>query len=228
MAVALIILAVYAFVSAGVARILVDAERAAPAGAEARREQFAVFRFGRWLEGARTLWLRVFWIYNGTWGLYGLIVLVPLLITALLMYAANRAENPLGIAAAGCFGFALTVIVALPLAYVFGAWTEKAVVVCVTRELTARAALRSGWDEMRRDFLRHFLVFFLISLISAGVGVALSGFFAPLASVAAPTRDLWTLFFGPVQIVSIGVRLAVSSAVDVWIVACFAAMTGDH
>jgi hypothetical protein len=224
-----VILAVHAFFTAGSTRIFVDGERAAAGDAVVRREQFAAFRSERWMEGARRWWVRLFWIYNGTYSVFGLIVLAPLLLTALLMYMGFRAESPAGIAVAGCGGLALALIVSLPATFLVGMWTQKAVVVCVGRDLSAREAMRVGWREVRARLLPHFLIYFLITIISSGVGGLLSGMFTPFAMMgAAKPNDIVALLTGPVQMASFGLQMAVAAGVQSWLVACFAAMTEDH
>jgi len=226
-AITLVMIAIHAVVVAGATRIFVDAERAAPDVPELRREQFAVFTMERWRAGASAAWLRIFWIYNGTWGLCGLILLVPMLLVTALTIVAVRAENAPAIVAATCGGTALLLVVSIPLALVIAVWTQKATVICVARDTTAREALRSGWRESRADFLRHFVVFFLITLVTAGASALMSGVFAPF-SFSMRANDLAGLLFGPMQIVSFTVQSAVSNAVGSWLIASFAAMTEDR
>ena len=226
-AITLIIVAIHAFVSAGATRVYVDAERAVPDAPQLRREQFDVFTFERWSAGARGAWLRVFWIYNGAWGFAGLILLLPVAIIGALEAWAVSAENVGGIVAASCGGMALLVIIGIPLAFVTAIWSQKAVVIGLARGLAAREALRAGWAEARADFLRHFVIFFLITIISAGASTVLSGFFTPFSFM--PRHNDWaSLLFGPVQIVSFTLQSAVSNAVGCWLTACFAAMTEER
>jgi hypothetical protein len=227
LAIGLVMVVVHAFVSAGVTRIFVDAERAAPDTPELRREQFAAFTLERWSAGGRAAWLRLFWIYNGTWGLYGLILLVPTLLFALLIVEAVSAENTAAIVASTCGGIALVVGIGVLLAFVFAIWTQKAVVVCVARDVSAAEALRSGWREVRADFLRHFLVYLLITVVSAGASSVLSSAFAPF-TFGARVNNIVALLTGPVQIASFAVQMAIGNAVASWLIACYAAMTEER
>ena len=226
-AIAFVTLAIHAVVTAGATRIYVDAERAAPDVPELRREQFAVFTMERWSDGVRAWWLRIFWIYNGAWGYAALLFLLPLLLIVLLLAAAMSAGNMAVTIAASCGGLALLVLVAIPLGLVTSIWAQKAIVICVARDTSARDALRSGWRETRADFLRHFVIFFLITMISVGASALTSTLFAPLSF---PTRPdgLASLVFGPMHIVSLAVQSAISSAVGLWLIASFAAMTGER
>jgi len=219
--------AVHAFVTAGAVRIFVDAERAVPETPEPRREQFAAFALERWSEGGRAAWLRLFWIYNGTWGLYGLLLLVPTLLFALLISFAFSAENTAAIVAATCGGVALLFGIAVLLAFVIAIWTQKAVVVCIARDVSAAKAMRSGWAETRGDFLRLFLVYLLITVVAVGVSSVLSSAFTPF-TFGARVNNVVALLTGPVQIASFAVQMAVGSAVTSWLIACFAAMTTEE
>jgi len=221
----LIMVVVRAFVAAGAARIYVDADRAAGDGPDLRREQFDVFTLERWSDGARAAWWRLFWIYNGTWGMYGLILLIPVMLVGIVTVLAAASDAGVGpVVAVSCGGLALVILIAIPLALVIGMWTQKAVVVCVARNLTAGEALRDGWREARGDFLRHFLIYFLITIIAGGASAVFSGALAPLRFGMRPD-NLAELFTGPVQIASFFLQAAVSNGVGCWLVAAFAAMT---
>jgi len=221
----LIMVAVRAFVAAGATRIYVDADRAAGDAADLRREQFDVFTLERWSEGARAAWWRFFWIYNGTWGMYGLILLIPVMLVGIVTVLAAASDAGIGpVVIVSCGGLALVILIAIPLALVIGMWTQKAVVVCVARNLTAGDALRDGWREARADFLRHFLIYFLISIIAGGASAVFSSALAPLR-FGIRADNLAELFTGPVQIASFFLQAAVSNGVGLWLVAAFAAMT---
>ena len=222
--IALVSVAIHAVVTAGATRIYVDAERAAPDAPQLQREQFAVFTMERWSAGARAWWLRIFWIYNGAWFYASLIFLLPLLIVIALMSLAMSTDNMAATIAASCGGLALLVLVAIPVGIVTAMWAQKAVVICVARDIGARDALRDGWRETRADFLRHFVVFFLITIMSAGASALASTLFAPLSFPMHP-QGMTSILFGPMHIVSLAAQSAISSAVGLWMIASFAAMT---
>ena len=71
--VTIVLVAIHAFVEAGSARVFVDAERNATGDAP-KRDSFRVFNMDRWMQGGRTSWWTVFWIYNIVWGIGGLTV----------------------------------------------------------------------------------------------------------------------------------------------------------
>ena len=85
-------------------------------------------------------------------GLYGLILLVPTVVVGLLVSAAVSAENTAAIVASSCGGLALLIGIGVLLAFVFAIWTQKAVVVCVARDVSAAEALRSGWARCGPTF----------------------------------------------------------------------------
>jgi hypothetical protein len=228
LAIGTVMVAVHSFVTAGAARIYVDADRKVPDAEQLRREQFEAFTMERWSAGARGAWWRLFWIYNATWTMFGLILLIPVIVLALLTMIAALSDAGMGaVVAATCGGLALVVIVAIPLALVIGTWTQKAVVVCLARDAGTAEALRSGWREVRADFLRHFLIYFLISVVAGGASAFLSSALAPLR-FGFGSRDLITLFTGPVQVASFFLQAAASNAVGCWLIASFAAMTGER
>ena len=106
-------------------------------------------------------------------------------------------------------------------------WTQKAVVVCIARDVSAAKAMRSGWAETRGDFLRLFLVYLLITVVAVGVSSVLSSAFTPF-TFGARVNNVVALLTGPVQIASFAVQMAVGSAVTSWLIACFAAMTEER
>jgi hypothetical protein len=221
-------LAIHSFVMAGSTRIMVDAELRAPDTPDARREQFAVFTVERWMDGARAAWARVFWIYNGTWGVCGLIFLIPLIVIVILTILAAMTSNAGVVVGMTCLSIALMILLGVPLALVCAVWTQKAIVVCVARDIGAREALRSGWRESKADFLRHFVVLLLILLVSFGVASVLSAFTPFTLGFGSRDANLWTLFTGPAYLVLNCAQSAVTSGIGCWLIAAFAAMTEER
>jgi hypothetical protein len=225
-AIAGVLLAIHSFVEAGAARIFIDADRAAPETGDPQRAQFAVYTNERFFAGARAAWWRIFWIYNGTLGLFGLIVLIPLLLVLILTVATAAADSvplTLGIA---CGGLGLVTLVAIPTGLLVGMWSQKAVVVCVARDLPARDALRAGWREARADFGRHAGVFFVILVVSWGVAAMLS-VFAPFTSIGIARDNFLQLITAPMQITLSIAQNAMTNAVGCWLIAAFAALTTE-
>src|SRR6185437_3436976 len=95
-----VLMAIHSFVEAGSARVFVDAERNG-AGVTRSRESFRAFNMDRWLQGGRASWWTVFWIYNIVWGVGGLILLIPLLLTLGALFLVTETA---GIVAVTCGG----------------------------------------------------------------------------------------------------------------------------
>src|SRR5205807_55664 len=121
-----VLIAIHSFVEAGNAKIFVDAEHGAGATMPAPREKFRAFSMDRWLSGGRMSWWSVFWIYNATWSVAGLIIIIPLLLTlvGMLLVEENGARIALG-----CGGLAIAVIIGIPVAIIVAIWTQKAIAV---------------------------------------------------------------------------------------------------
>ena len=139
----LVLVAIHSFVEAGSAQVFVDAERRAKPVTAPRRDVFNVFSIDRWMAGGRQGWWSIFWIYNATWSVAGLIILIPLLITMVLMVAASEAA---GKVVAGCAGLLLSVIVAIPVAVVIPAQGVVAFVGAHPRDLGDAVGTEGGDD----------------------------------------------------------------------------------
>jgi hypothetical protein len=221
-----LLIAIHSFVEAGNARVFVDAERGAGRGA-AQRTAFRAFTIDRWLQGGRSSWWSVFWIYNVAWGIAGLIMLIPLLTTLAGMLAINE---PGGRVAIGCAGLVFTFLVVIPLALFVTVWTQKAIVVCVARAAMASAALRLGWAEIRNDFARHFSVAFLVFVIAFGGAMTISMLTAPLSFVRGVSHGdpVVNLAFAPMQILSSVLQGVFSAAVGLWFLASYVGLTEER
>jgi hypothetical protein len=219
----LVILAIHSFVEAGSARVFVDAERAAgPAGT---RPAFRVFNMERWMQGGRASWTTVFWIYNIVWGLGGLILLIPLILTLAAMPLASDVGPRIAIA---CGGLALTFVVLIPVAIAMAVLSQKAIAVAVARSTSARESIRAGWTEMRRDFGRHFAVAFLVIAISVGGAMAISTLAAPMRFAhSIGTAPFTSILFAPGQIISSFAQSVFSAAVGLWFLAAYIGLTEE-
>ena len=219
-----VLIAMYSFVEAGNTRVFVDAERAAGRTAMPQRATFRTFSMDRWLQGGRSSWWSIFWIYNVAWGIAGLIMLVPLLVTLAGMLAI---DEPGGRVAIGCAGLIFTFLVIIPLALLVAVWTEKAIAVCVARATTASAALRVSWAEIKKDFGRHFAVAFIVFVIAFGGAMTISMLTAPLSFVRGATNDPFNFAFAPAQILSSLAQSVFSAAVGLWFLASYVALTEE-
>lgn len=219
-----VLVAIHSFVEAGTAQVFVDAERRAKPVTAPRRDVFSVFSIDRWMAGGRQRWWSVFWIYNATWSVAGLIILIPLLVTMVLMLAVG---DTAGRVVTGCGGLLLTVIVAIPVGVVTAIWTQKAITICVARAATAGVALRSAWDEMRADFGRHLAVAFVLFMISVGGAMVISMLSLPF-QIGQQHHAVFSLAFAPLQFVSSFAQTIFSAAISAWFLASFVALTEDR
>jgi hypothetical protein len=220
----LVLVAIHSFVEAGTAQVFVDAERRAKPVTAPRRDVFSVFTIDRWMAGGRQGWWSIFWIYNATWSVAGLIILIPLLITMVLMVAVGDTAAKV---MAGCAGLLLAVIIAIPVGVVTAIWTQKAITICVARAATAGVALRSAWDEMRADFGRHLAVAFVLFMISIGGAMVISMLSLPF-QIGQQHNSVFSLAFAPLRIISSFAQTIFSAAVGAWFLASFVALTEDR
>ncbi len=220
----IVLIGIHAFVEAGSTRVFVDAERNG-SGVARTRESFRAFNMERWLQGGRASWWSVFWIYNIVWGVGGLVLLIPLLLTIAALFMVSA---PGGRIAVACGGLFLTFVVVVPLALVMMVLTQKAITVAVARSAAARPAVRAGWSEIRRDLGRHFAVAFIAFVIALGGSMIIGSFTGPMSIL----RDvghlpLMSIAFAPAQIFSSIAQTAFSAAVGLWFMAAYVALTEE-
>jgi hypothetical protein len=209
------ILMVHSFIEAGAAQIVVDAER---------QPALAAFSMERWLSGAKHSWWTLFWIYNIVWSVGLLFMLVPLIATLVFMLMVG---DNMGRIIIGCSGIAFAVLIMLPVSIVCALWTEKAIVIAVARNASARDASSIAWRELRADFGRHLGVGLIIIAISFGASIVVSSF-SIVANLSNQHAPLSGFAFAPMQIIGSLVHSVISAAVGVWLLACFAAMTEER
>jgi len=222
-----VLIAIHSFVEAGNARVFVDAERTVGAAPPPRREAFRAFTMDRWLQGGRASWWSVFWIYNVAWGLGGLIILIPLLLTIVGMIAVNDTGARVAV---GCGGLALSLLILIPIGVIIAVWTQKAIAICVARLATATVALRQGWEEIRRDLGRHLAVAFIVFVVAFGGAMTLSMFTAPMSMLRASSGapPFFNIAFAPAQIVTSILQGVFSAAVGLWFLASYVGMTEER
>ena len=221
-----VLIAIHSFVEAGNARVFVDAEHATRGVAAPGRDAFRAFSMDRWLKGGRISWWSVFWIYNLVWGFGGLILLIPLLLTILAMFAASEPGPRVAI---GCGGLVISLVVAIPVMILIGIWAQKAIAVCVARAATATAALKEGWDGIRADFGRHFAVAFIVFVVAFGGAMAISMFTMPMSMLrGASNTPFFAIAFAPAQIVVSFAQGVFSAAVGLWFLASYVGLTEER
>ncbi len=218
-----VLIGIHSFVDAGSARVFIDGERTANRTG-APRAAFNAFHIDRWLQGGRASWWSVFWIYNIAWGLGGLVMLIPLLVTLAGMLAVSEVGARLAI---GCGGLLISFLIILPTALVIAVWTQKAIAVTVARAATASDALSLSWSEIRRDFSRHFAVAFIVLVIAFGGSMVISLLSAPM-SMLRTQQPLSGFAFAPAQIVVSFAQSIFSAAVGLWFLASYVGLTEER
>lgn len=211
-------IAVHAFVQAGAVGIYLDAEEAAPPGAQIA--EFRRFDFTRFLDYGRRAWLPVFWIYNLAWGAYGAVLLVPL-IFLLLMMILYKDVTP--VIVGGCIVAAFVVIVAVLAAIVLDLWVQVATVLAVRTGRNARESLADSLALAKRQFgllLLAVAVRFGVSFASQAV---FSTFYFGIG--AASSVPFVGMILLPFHIMLIVAQMAVGFVVQHWFIAAVVAIS---
>lgn len=219
----ILFVAIHAFVEAGSARVYVDGEKIAGPQLEGPRMRYRVFSAERWVAGGRDGWWPVFWIYNIAWALLGLVLLIPLVPTALLMFLF-REQAPVA-ALSGCFGLLATFMLLLVGALVTAIWTNRAIAEWAVRRLGARDALSASWRAVRTDLGRHILIAVAIVVVSLAGSTffASFSFFAGIAE-SMGNSEIFVLVTLPIRILASLVSSAFSALVTGWYLASYTAL----
>jgi hypothetical protein len=220
--------ALHSFVEAGSARVYVDAERLAGPSNAGGRQRFRVFSMERWISGAKEGWWPVFWIYNATYGLAAMILLIPLLPTLIFMLMFR--EEPGAMAITGCLGLAMTLMLMIAVGLIVGIWTTRAIATWAARRGGVRDTLSAAWAGFKADIGRHVLVALVILVISFAVSGFFSSFgiFAAFAEMAGKDSPSTLLFTMPLRFVGSLLSTIVSVAISAWFLASFTAIATER
>lgn len=214
-------LVVHSFVFGGLVGSWIDGDRAGGVEPQTRRA-FARFSADRWLAHSQRAFLPVFIIYNVTWGLFSLVLVVPLAATLVvtLMLGTSSAIIPVT-----CGGLALTVILAFFLSIFTHVWTVIAVALSTGGKGEVRQPLRDAFRLMAQRaapvlvlLVMMTVIGFAVSGMSLGLNLS-SGIFrhSPGAGVALLPFDL---FLSAIQ-------SAASAVVSSWMVTGFVAIVEE-
>ena len=219
----LVFIMVHSFVEAGCARVAVDADRNAGPLTDGPRTRYRVFSMQRWIAGGKDGWWTLFWIYNFAWGVAGLILLIPLIPTALIMFFA-RGTAPVMIAT-GCIGLALALVLLIVVGIVTSMWTTRATANWAVDRSGAAAALSSAWAAIKADLGRHLLIALAVIVIA----MAGSSFFASFSYMAAFSeafghRGTISFFTIPLRLFGTFCNWVFSAFVTSWYLAAYAAL----
>jgi hypothetical protein len=216
--------AIHAFVEAGVARVLVDADRiAGPAVADART-RYRVFSMDRWMAGGKDGWWDVFLIYAAIWGIGGVILLIPAIALAVLMFLFREAEAAM--VAVSCLGLVMFFAIAFVVAIVMGMWTNRAIVQWANDRRGVSAAVSEGSRAVRADLGRHLAILVVIIAVSFGASIVFSSF-SFLAAVGETVTDSSPAFLMvtmPLRILVTVLGWGVSAFTTTWYLASYAAL----
>jgi hypothetical protein len=211
----IVAMAVHSFVQAGSMGIYLDGERLARG--VWTRPSFRAFAPDRWFSYGKRFWWQVFLIYNIIWGLFGLIVLIPLAVLTAAIYAARESEAVVPIACGGLF-----VVFALLFAggFVGTVWGDLAIAESVRAGVGAGESCRRGGRALRRHFAD------VVAIVAVAIAASLAGVFVFLGlyfliGLASSVPGL-SLLFLPIQIVASFGQTAFNVMLSSWFIAAFA------
>lgn len=213
-------IAVHSFITGGVAGIFLDADRIAPREQWTRR-QLAAFRPDSWMRHGLQTWWKIFIIYNLTWGIWSVILLLPLLLMIPLMMGIGESGAA---AAIGC------VVVGLWLGFAFVGsifvhlWTQLAILDCV-RERAILTPLRRGLSIFFGSFLK--IIALVILSIAVTFGIAGLSIAAQFGFEIGMNLGELALLLIPVQVVFSLLQTVISVFVNAWLMACFATIVNE-
>jgi hypothetical protein len=223
----LLLVALQSFIEAGCARIAVDGDRAAERKGRAPGPRFRVFSMSLWLQGATEGWLAVFWIYNLAWGFTVLFLFIPLLPTMAAMLLFRSSET--AVFAIGITGLILTVLSLVVIAIVTSVWTNRAIAGWAAHRESARAALRTAWRALKRDFARHVLVALAVFVV-AGTGSSILAGFGSFSLIGQSMSQTALINFVtmPVRLAGWLLSSAFSAAIAAWFLSAYAALAVEE
>jgi len=217
----------HSFVEAGCVRVFVDADRIAGPELIGPRTRYRVFSFDRWLAGAKSGWWTIFWIYNVVWAVALLVLLIPLVPTAIGIVLLHKHEG--AAVAIGCLGLAVTFFFLFLTMIVAALWCNRAIADWAVRGSGALKAVEDAWAEIRRDLGRHLLTALAIFVVSMTAGGFFSGisFMAGLTEAMGGDNKFFMFASIPVRILISLLNYAFSSAIASWFIATYAAIATD-
>ena len=215
---------VHAYVEAGCARVFVDADLTAGPATTGAKGRYRVFSVSRWFAGAREGGWRVFWIYNLAWSVAALILLIPLIPVAILMFVFRG--NPAVSAGVGCLGILVVLLFGIVLCLVTGMWTNRAIANWAAQRTTARHALATGWRAVKTDFGRHLLITLAIIVVAlAGSSVFSSFSMFGSFNTSIHGRDVFNLVTAPLRMIGTILSWGFSSLIGSWYLASYSALS---
>lgn len=220
---AFVFVLVHAYVEAGCARVLVDADRAAGPVVAGPRQRYRLFTMDRWLAGAKEGGWVVFWIYNLAWTLAALLLLIPLIPVAALMLVFR--DNPAVAAGVGCLGLAIFMLFAMVVGITTGMWTNRAIANWAAHRSGAREALATGWRAVKTDFGRHILVALAVIVVAMAAS-SLASSISMFGGFGGSFRHdaSFNFVMMPLQMVGSLLSFVISAFIGNWYLASYASL----
>lgn len=213
----LVLVGVHAFVQAATIGIALDGDRAAGPAIEGDRKRYGAFAAEKWVAHGKRHWWTAFLVYNVVWGIAGLVMMLPLLPTAL---AAWWLRDGNGLWITGCIGLAITAGVALIVGMIAFVWSNLAIVAAVARDLETGSAIRDGGRIFRSAIVDVIVVVVGLWAISAATGMMFVAAHMSISAVSMiPLAGFITL---PFQFGASFVQNAISLFLGIWMMAAFA------
>lgn len=216
-AIVVVAMAIHSFVRAGFIGVYIDGDRAA--GTSSARDGMKVFTPESWFAHGRRAWWPVFLIYQVTWGLYGLVLLVPIVALGALLLMTMDTD---AVVFVGCGGVLVVMLIAVFGGLIVSVWTQLALTEAVRLNLPAWKAIKAGTAMLRARPGEIFIV--VIILIGALIVVMM--LFAVLYMMigALSIIPLMSIITIPFQIVLSIAQSAVQTFMAGWFIAVFAAI----
>ncbi len=216
--VGLVAMIVHSFVVGGATAVFLDGDRAAT-GEVPRRAQFRVFSMNRFMAGGSRTWWPVFLIYNIVWGVFTLIILVPVVI---FLIVALITSEPAVLSVVGCFGGGVLLFVAIVGSLVCWVWSRLAITLSVAAGGRVREPLREAVELGIRRFAEVFVAFAAMVVASMGLSMVFFTFNTGVSLIAAiPVVGLLMI---PLQVFFALIQMGLSTVISTCLIACLAAI----
>lgn len=216
---------VYSFAQGGRCGIFIDAEaRAESMPLAPTAERWAAFDFSRWATYGQKFWWRIFLIYNVTWGVFSLLLIVIVALAAgSIWYLFDRSADAL---LAGCAIASVGGLLLLIGMFLTAMWTEAAIIACIRSDAGAAAATRQGLSICRARFGRFIVLQLLLIGISVSATVLLLIIYSAVALVDAIPGMVILLL--PLKIAGSLAHTALGALLGNWYNAAFVSAVQDE
>lgn len=222
----LIVFAVlHSFVEAGCARIIVDADRAAGPALTGPRSRYNAFSMNRWIDGAKDGFWEVFWIYNAIWAAAGLVMLIPLVPMAVILFMLRGHEGAAVIF--GCLGLIIVVLIVMVMAVVTGMWANRSIVEWALHRTGIGESIAAGWRyAIRADLGRHLLITLAIIVAAIAGSMAFASFsmIAGFGEAVSRNNAAFNIVTIPLRLAGTFLNWALSAFIATWYLASYAAL----